>query len=101
MDLGPGMYVCFCAEGFSGENCEVLLNDPCADAPCQNDGTCTPDGGTEFTCECQDGFIGVECGIDIDDCAVNPCATFPCLNGGACERAAPNSPEYSCTCFPG
>lgn len=31
---------CICDEGWTGENCEVNIDD-CASKPCQNGGTCT------------------------------------------------------------
>ena len=33
-------YTCSCDEGWSGENCDVNIND-CDPNPCQNDGNCT------------------------------------------------------------
>ena len=38
----------------------LILSGPCDVNPCQNDGTCTPDG-EDFTCQCQSGFTGDMC----------------------------------------
>ena len=34
-----------------------------------NSGTCNVESGTDFSCECLDGFMGDDGGIDIDECA--------------------------------
>jgi Notch-like protein len=48
----------------------------CPAGTCLNDGDClTDETGTKFTCTCKPGFTGVQCEIDIDECA---------LNGNAC-----------------
>ena len=49
----PGSFHCDCASGFSGDRCEVNINE-CASNPCQNDGTCLDERG-RFTCVCMDG----------------------------------------------
>jgi hypothetical protein len=41
--------------------CAVLADiDECADAPCQNGGTCT-DGVNDYTCTCVTGYSGDMC----------------------------------------
>ena len=35
--------------------------DECLTEPCQHDGTCT-DGINGYTCTCQNGYTGVNCG---------------------------------------
>ena len=35
-------------------------------------GTCV-DKLNGFTCNCQAGFTGMKCDVDIDDCYTNPC----------------------------
>ena len=38
------------------------LTAPCVSAPCQNGGICnSPDDGSTYTCQCQDGFQGYNC----------------------------------------
>ena len=88
----PDQYLCTCAEGFSGPNCEVVDN-PCATQPCAHGGSCTahphpvdptagaglpvgaPVGllglqlqglqnpGGYFTCSCPPGWVGDTCNI--------------------------------------
>ncbi len=38
--------------------------DPCATNPCQNGGTCVPDG-EDFSCTCRGGFAGPSCAFEI------------------------------------
>lgn len=39
-DTGAGGYVCACAPGYTGINCETEI-DECQPNPCQNSGICT------------------------------------------------------------
>ncbi|XP_030370346.1 protein serrate [Scaptodrosophila lebanonensis] len=39
-NTAPDQYRCTCAEGLSGERCEIVEH-PCATQPCKNGGTCT------------------------------------------------------------
>lgn len=78
--MGPEEYFCFCTEGYEGNNCETMADDPCDDRPCLNQAVeCIPESPTEFTCVCSDGFIGSTCAINVDDCMMEPCQ-----NGGFC-----------------
>lgn len=79
---------CVCAAGFSGDLCEVEI-DECAGDPCQNGSSCT-DGVADFSCACLSGFAGQTCEINLDDCAGDPC-----LNGGTC---ADEVEDFTCTC---
>lgn len=38
----------------------VDIKDPCASSPCQNGGSCFPDGRS-YTCECTESFTGALC----------------------------------------
>nr|XP_057928912.1 sushi, nidogen and EGF-like domain-containing protein 1 isoform X3 [Doryrhamphus excisus] len=70
--------------------CEEL--NECLSQPCLNGGTCH-DLEASYLCECEDGFRGKQCHIDI-----NECLSDPCKNGGTCE----DQPGfYLCHCPPG
>ncbi|KAL2294905.1 hypothetical protein Nmel_018046, partial [Mimus melanotis] len=50
---------CSCAPGFSGENCEIDIDD-CLSSPCQNGGTCI-DEINAFVCLCLPSYGGSRC----------------------------------------
>ena len=82
-----------CSSGFTGERCEMNIDD-CQgmENPCNGRGQCV-DGVNDFVCECDSGFTGRECQENIDDCAgVN------CSGHGQCVDGV-NS--YSCVCDSG
>ncbi|XP_065903420.1 uncharacterized protein [Dysidea avara] len=66
--------------------------DDCDPNPCINNGTCT-DGVDSFTCNCVNGFTGVNCTTNIDDCNPNPC-----MNNGICTDGVN---YYTCNCVEG
>ena len=84
-------YTCSCAPGYTGTNCETLVNN-CASSPCLNGGACT-NGPNSYACGCALGFTGTNCEINIDDCA-----SAPCRNGGVCQDGVGS---YTCHCAPG
>ena len=83
-------YVCTCAIGFKGRNCEQL-ND-CEPNPCQNGATCV-DFGIGFICECVRRWDDHLCDSNIDDCTANSY-----LNGGTCMDLVD---DFQCSCPPG
>ncbi|XP_047034069.1 protein serrate [Helicoverpa zea] len=91
-NTAPDQYLCRCAEGFSGTDCERVDN-PCAPQPCVH-GECalagTPRG---FSCACQRGWAGALCDLDVDDCA-----SAPCRNGATCRDRLD---AFVCDCAPG
>ena len=47
-------------------------------SPCEQGGSCVNTPGS-FRCDCQVGFVGERCEINVDECA-----SSPCLNDGTC-----------------
>ncbi|XP_033843400.1 lactadherin-like isoform X1 [Periophthalmus magnuspinnatus] len=95
--VGEDPFICICADGFTGDTCNLTETGPCSPNPCQNDGTCEVlaptrrgDVFNEYLCRCQPGFEGVHCQINVNDC-VNQ----PCKNGGHCRDL---DGDYTCLC---
>ena len=56
-----GHYICQCPLGYTGQHCEVNIDDcGTGPSPCDNGGTCV-DGIGSFTCECLVDFSGQAC----------------------------------------
>ncbi|XP_033101326.1 sushi, von Willebrand factor type A, EGF and pentraxin domain-containing protein 1-like, partial [Anneissia japonica] len=89
-DLEKG-YKCICRDGFTGDNCEVNVED-CSPGICKNDGTCV-DQVNGFMCVCPTGFKGRTCVVNIDDCKNNHCrGNSVCVDG---------LNSYTCACAAG
>ncbi|XP_071823880.1 uncharacterized protein [Apostichopus japonicus] len=71
----------------------IQVEDPCYFFPCANDGFCI-NIGSEFLCQCQPGFTGIQC-----EEVETPCSPNPCLNAGSCNLTDVN--EFRCMCHPG
>ncbi|XP_002738338.3 slit homolog 2 protein [Saccoglossus kowalevskii] len=84
-------YICKCASGFKGQNCEEEINE-CDNEPCKNGATCYKQK-KDFSCECPIGFVGDFCEDNINDCLLNNC-----MNNATCIDAVNN---YTCQCSPG
>eukprot|EP00096_Caligus_rogercresseyi_P005025 TRINITY_DN1980_c0_g2_i1.p1 TRINITY_DN1980_c0_g2~~TRINITY_DN1980_c0_g2_i1.p1 ORF type:complete len:2992 (-),score=731.35 TRINITY_DN1980_c0_g2_i1:531-9380(-) len=84
---------CFCPSGFSGDHCQVNVNE-CASGPCYNGGTCR-DEPQGFKCECPAGFGGVQCDVEDSDCEENPCP-----ERAMCKNE-PGPGNYTCLCRSG
>ncbi|XP_015607735.1 protein eyes shut [Cephus cinctus] len=64
----------------------------CSNEPCMY-GICLDDTNSSYSCYCIDGYTGINCDINWDDCWSNPC-----LNGGTCNDAVAT---YNCSCADG
>ncbi|OAD59832.1 Protein eyes shut, partial [Eufriesea mexicana] len=64
----------------------------CSGDPCMY-GICIEDSNSTYSCYCIDGYTGINCEINWNDCWSNPC-----LNGGTCNDAVA---AYNCTCTEG
>ena len=105
---GLNSYSCICPDDWSGYNCMVDV-DSCASSPCVT-GTCT-DSVVSYTCECEAGTVGRNCeytpetypgcdesngftGINCDE-NIDECAPGPCLHAGICTDGIGG---YKCDC---
>ena len=97
---------------FSGEHCDIDINECQLLIPCHNNATCV-DSINSYSCQCLSGYSGLTC-----QHVINPCLEGAgleqdeegaglqqqegaelCRNGGRCELAAPG--EYQCVCADG
>ena len=60
----------------SGIHCTEV--DHCASNPCYN-GDCVSTGDS-FRCDCDDGFYGPDCRLDVNECQTSPCYYGKCIN---------------------
>ncbi|KAL1131733.1 hypothetical protein AAG570_011346 [Ranatra chinensis] len=74
-------FECRCGNDYVGERCEQLKQITCDNQPCYNNASCenvvNPQTNDNFTCTCQDGFVGVYCKSAF-------CELTPCQNHGVC-----------------
>jgi len=54
--LHNGSPMCLCRDGFSGDACDVNIDD-CRDVTCQHGGTCL-DATLAYHCACAPGYTG-------------------------------------------
>ena len=59
LSSGPFNYTCLCDSGYTGQHCEVNIDD-CVAATCPEDSDCM-DGVESYSCDCHVGFVGENC----------------------------------------
>ncbi|XP_041369439.1 protein crumbs-like isoform X2 [Gigantopelta aegis] len=85
---------CSCLQYFLGETCNT--RGPCVDNTCNNSTTQSCEQNeVNYTCVCQNGWQGVNCSQDVDECTQN---SSLCQNGGTCQN---KDGRYKCACAPG
>ncbi|XP_044158357.1 protein crumbs homolog 1 [Bufo gargarizans] len=96
-------FQCLCWPGYTGSLCEIRLS-MCTSQPCTYGAECmeltrfnmsqgdvtVQDEPKGYICKCGNGFTGVHCEQDINECESNPCQ-----NGGTCENL---HGSYVCHC---
>ena len=120
-----------CHYRYLGTRCESDVDECSLELNlCQNNATCMNSIGS-YSCSCTEGFSGLSCSEDINECDTSPCITGTCMNtqgsfsclcnssftGVLCETLIDpcqsnscsvngvcvivSSTEYSCTCLTG
>ncbi|KAM7537665.1 hypothetical protein Aperf_G00000075381 [Anoplocephala perfoliata] len=87
---GVNNYTCKCAPGFKGKLCENAFQYCIDENPCQNDGVCVMQNPSGFKCICPEGWGGIDCSENLDDCEYSKCE-----NGGVCKDRVSG---YVCEC---
>lgn len=86
-------YTCYCAEGFTGANCQEEAVTP----QCYNGGTPVNIPNHDPPCICPAETIGDRCQLYIRRCDPDPCQ-----NGGTCTDQEGDGPEgFQCLCSDG
>lgn len=84
--LGTGLnYIALDNLGYSTD-----ALSPCTSRPCGSHGSCYDDWVGGYECRCQNGYVGVHCETNFDDCAPDPCK-----NGGVCSD---RTDDFRCAC---
>lgn len=77
---------------YSGADCSAPTS-ACADIGCLNGGRCSQIFRGGSRCVCPNGFSGLKCEVDINECAPDPCGP-----NGTCEDRRGG---FNCECDPG
>ena len=90
-------FSCQCAAGYSGRTCETKLDDcnipsigctACDASPCIHGNcncTCTP-SEMFYNCTCKEGYTGVNCSQDINECINGSVPSNICGDNGTCNN---------------
>lgn len=116
---GINSSICVCPKGFEGKRCERLscnanncqepmacvsgkcicpehatCSGACLSNPCKNNAICHNTAPNEYYCQCQNGFNGTNCELDVDECAAKSdiCGHGICVN---------QIGSFKCYCEPG
>ena len=97
-------YVCSCAAGFLGDNCDATVDncDPDGDghSVCQHDAVCSITADS-YTCACTTGFEGNDCETDTDECADTPCQNGATCSDSNTDKHGVQPGEFACACAVG
>ena len=87
---GVDSFTCVCQPGFTGQLCQVQINECLSTpSPCMHGGQCVDLVGG-FECKCPAGTGGLRCENNVNDCFSNPCQ-----NKGKCIDGIN---RYTCEC---
>ena len=64
----------------------------CINTTCSNAESCIQEVTEEITCMCEEGWTGINCSENINDCTESSCS-----NGGSCEDELNG---FNCSCPP-
>ncbi|KAH9489125.1 hypothetical protein Btru_057139 [Bulinus truncatus] len=96
-EIHNSTWSCKCAEFIEGAFCEI--KGPCFDRPCQNAKACHQSiKNNTYTCDCNEGWKGVNCSDDIDECSETSLQWRHKCKNGTCQNT---QGSYNCSCFPG
>lgn len=86
-------FSCICQSGYTGQKCEIDVNECATSGLCHHGGTCINLHGS-FRCQCKPGYTGHRC-----ESTYVPCSPSPCMNGGTCHQTSDFT--FECNCLPG
>ena len=70
--------------GFKGQYCEIEA--VCERVDCLNGGTCQSTDGSDYTCQCLEGFAGAHCEVSFEGIVGAHCeVSFEGFAGAHCE----------------